>query len=366
MNIRTSTFALGQVALGLLLFSWPLEAAPTRNGIAMTQSGKPRKWDSLPISICSTPGLPDAARSALEKAIQVWNRDLGFSVFKTGCTVASNDLKQSDQSGPSVYWVTSGFGNSGDPLALARTLSSFDDSTGAMLDADILINADAFDWSAINVDLESVLIHELGHALGLQHLHASIVSVMNQYPYQSGIKRLKLGNYEREAVQLLYKKSGKKLPPFFDSYFGNSTNQARKELRRFGRSSADDFYMEAFFSITLKDFKAAEKSLKSAIKINPSEPLIHYRLFEALQAQGKKNESEKVLVNLTRDWPHFYEGLVELALLKLQKKETAEAASLLDRVIQINPVHYPACMLLKELTKKPSYDDCINRFAPKE
>lgn len=36
-------------------------------------------------------------------------------------------------------------------------------------DADILVNADTFDWATADVSLTAVLTHELGHALGLAH-----------------------------------------------------------------------------------------------------------------------------------------------------------------------------------------------------
>ncbi len=366
MNPLRLIAALTLNFLVLVLSISNANAAPTRNGIAVTQSGKPRQWKTLPVRICTTEGVPGLVQTALEKASEVWNRDLGIQVFKIGCKVSSNDLNQAGQTGPAVYWVKSGFGSSGDPLALARTLSSFDDTTGEMLDADILINAEAFDWSKIDADLESILIHELGHVLGLQHLYASITSVMNQYPYQSGYKRLALGQYERLAIQRHYGKSKRSFPSYFDFYFGKSASRARKELRQLGRRTADDFYMDAIFSIELKELKEAENSLKSALKLNSTEALILYRLFEVLQAQGKAAESHTILLKLTAEWPRFYEGLVELALFNLEKKELSQATSLLERVLQINPVHYPACILLKEITKKSNYDACISQFAPKE
>ncbi|MEM9189766.1 MAG: M57 family metalloprotease [Myxococcota bacterium] len=61
-----------------------------------------------------------------------------------------------------------------DPAAFAITYSKFSTRTGEILESDIVVNG--VDWSftgsdarSVEVDLESVLTHELGHVLGFDH-----------------------------------------------------------------------------------------------------------------------------------------------------------------------------------------------------
>jgi hypothetical protein len=51
----------------------------------------------------------------------------------------------------------------------------------AILDADIVLNAQYYDWSKLPMDAQTILIHELGHVLGLKHFFLNIDSAMNYY-----------------------------------------------------------------------------------------------------------------------------------------------------------------------------------------
>lgn len=76
-----------------------------------------------------------------------------------------------------VRWVNSGWADSYDPGALAVTLTSYDTSTGRITDADIVVNAENYPWTASSddadcqgaYDLQNVLTHEVGHFFGLAH-----------------------------------------------------------------------------------------------------------------------------------------------------------------------------------------------------
>lgn len=69
--------------------------------------------------------------------------------------------------------------------ALAYTTLSYDPTTGQLYDADVELNSfeAAFTTSATNVDidLESVIVHEAGHFLGLDHSNVSGATMSRNY-----------------------------------------------------------------------------------------------------------------------------------------------------------------------------------------
>jgi hypothetical protein len=71
-----------------------------------------------------------------------------------------------------VKWIDHGW--PGPPDEPSHTLITFDCKTGLILDADILLNAQAFRFSAAGddekvMDVQNVVTHEVGHLIGLAH-----------------------------------------------------------------------------------------------------------------------------------------------------------------------------------------------------
>lgn len=353
-------------SLAFLFLAIPSYSAPTKDGIAITVTGKTRHWEKLPVRVCATASLPPQAITALEGAAAVWNSSFGKQIFETGCRANTQDFEAENPDEHSVFWVRKNFENSGDPLALARTLTSFDEDTGKFVDADILINAENFDWNTLGADLKSVLIHELGHVLGLQHLSVSSRSVMHQYPYQSGIIRHSLRDYELKAIGKQYFKKDEKIPAFIDPFFKGDLPGALTALKKEHPQDAESFYAEALLELTSKNPARAVTALKKSLNLLPDNPLAQYQLAVAYSQQKKSKESKAQLEATLRKFPNYYEALADLALIELEEGNRKKAIGLFKKALSVNPVHYPVCFYLFKLTGDAAYKRCVERFAPRE
>jgi len=339
-------------------------AGLTGDGIALTSMEKARHWKSLPIRICTTQGLSAEIVAALGSAVAVWNSSFGHIIFEVSCQAKNQNHVVSDLAEHSVFYITQGFGRTGDPLALARTLSSFDEDTGEMLDADILLNADSFNWSELKLDLKSILIHELGHMLGLQHLWISSSSVMHQYPYQSGIVRHRLGLYELTAIKRKYFGGQDQQPLYIDAFFSGNLFLGIRYLRQVANPGSDHYYAIGMIELKLENYASAIVAFKTCLAHDPGNVLARYRLADAMNRSEKISEAESVFKALLNDNPRFYEALADLALIYKNKGNKAEARRLFQKTLEVNPVHYPACYFLLELTGDKKYEECLKMFAP--
>lgn len=161
--------------LGVALVLAPGPASPyLKFGVAVDATVVPVRWPGLPvryfISVAGAAGVAAGElRAAVERAAATWQRvDTSSAAFEF---VGFTDATPQDADGMSVI----GFLHR---PALERTLGQtqflINELTGEILEADIFLNA-AFPWSVATAgesgrhDLESVVLHELGHLLGLAH-----------------------------------------------------------------------------------------------------------------------------------------------------------------------------------------------------
>ena len=134
-------------------------------------SGQRVSWgDTVPILLYVDSSVPNQYYNAISEAMQEWNTALGHEVLKIG-GVTQHTGGPAQDGANIIYWQNSW--ESERSFEQARTTVYW---TGSRIyEADVRVNAKDFSYSwgttpeSGKVDLESLLVHEFGHVLGLAH-----------------------------------------------------------------------------------------------------------------------------------------------------------------------------------------------------
>ena len=192
-------------ALGFATLMGCSQKSPDSCGFVQNSAGERISWkNETPIHLAMHTSIPEEYRGAILSSADKWNKVLGRKMIvidealNQGPNVASKDgqsviymsstweaEKPSEQGRTSIYWV-------GDRIR----------------EADIKLNAQNFQfyWQKSSetqgVNIEALVMHEMGHVLGLKHKDAES-SVMQTY-LASNSDRTTIGETDVEAIKCEY------------------------------------------------------------------------------------------------------------------------------------------------------------------
>ncbi len=175
----------------LFVFTFLIGCSPAKYRICPYNATGASARLKMQVSIKLDPSVPPEFVSCISKASKVWNDYLNFEMFSPNGFMdlpivwfsGPSDLKDGEQARTTISWTN--------------------DTIESVI---IKVNARTFQYSDnpefTQVDCESLMIHELGHALGLGHIDDS-KSVMNPTLPNAEIRRT-LYEKEESAISCMY------------------------------------------------------------------------------------------------------------------------------------------------------------------
>ena len=150
-----------------------LEPEPDCNFVMSSEIQRVSWKGNLPVNLYIAPEVPTEYRESIRIAAARWNKELKKEaiLIKESDNIPSKAAKDKVNV---IYWQNTW--DDGKPSEQARTTIHW---KGDMInEADVMINAMNHQFSKFGVlepskvDLTSLMVHEFGHVLGLQHVHS--------------------------------------------------------------------------------------------------------------------------------------------------------------------------------------------------
>ena len=164
-------------------------------GFAQNIYGERLSWKSEEvITFVLHESVPMKALPAIQKAMLTWDKILGRKVFELVPTGTNFEKIAKKDNLNVIYWYGAGDWSRAKKEEQARTHVYWEGSK--IVEADIRINSDFVSYyfekplAAGQVDLESVILHELGHVLGFAHQDRKISIMESILPAQTERREL--------------------------------------------------------------------------------------------------------------------------------------------------------------------------------
>ena len=169
--MRKLLVSLMMIGLGLSLQGCGAQQSPQDSCNFVENSDQQRvSWGSrVPVILYIDGSVPTQYYGAIQNAADTWNKALGRELIKIGGLTASNGPAQDGTN--IIYFLDTWESDRSNEQA--RTTVYW--SSNRIYEADIRVNQKDFDffWGddpvANRVDVQSLVLHEMGHLLGLAH-----------------------------------------------------------------------------------------------------------------------------------------------------------------------------------------------------
>lgn len=183
------------------------------------------KWDSFPITYhVNTFGFDDPdttknkAKAAVVRAFETWDAE------DHGGDATNKLFKQSGTADANIKFRWSSIDGEGDTLGVATI--SYNSATKTIKSATIVLDSDdkwrvfgssvfcgdqSIDPSVLEFDIEDVAAHEIGHAIGFDHVNGKSSLFNTEYPFitfEGETHKRTLGLGDRLGIEFLYDNEG--------------------------------------------------------------------------------------------------------------------------------------------------------------
>lgn len=159
---------------------------------------------SVPITLYIHESVPQEFRDNIRQAAQVWNYKKQLLIVSDN--IINGPINSITDKRNIIYYVTE-YTIDDNPHQQAVTKTRW--MGDKIIDADILINAHDFKFypgtmgASFEVSMLSLLIHEIGHVLGLDHNNKDMEDVM--YPYlANNLNRFQLTESDKQSIECEY------------------------------------------------------------------------------------------------------------------------------------------------------------------
>ena len=210
MNNKQPLRCIALLCACILFVLWACRENAHGFQVTTTDGGAAVRWPATSAGFYINPaGAPSTGLPAIRAAMQTWT-DVATSNFSFAYRGQTASASYGHNDG--VNMVCFGVLGAGYESTLSLNTFWFNSQTGRLLDSDIKFNTEfawATDGSPGAFDVQTIALHELGHALALDDLYGSADTAKAMYAYcnEGEIKR-SLTQDDKDGITYIYGANG--------------------------------------------------------------------------------------------------------------------------------------------------------------